>query len=80
MYLYFVQVYNFEKMLLTLYTIVSLYNTKWTLPQTTHLEVMFWVFLFPFFYEDVEFDEIYAFVNEIMFWYKYHHTSTYFYN
>ena len=51
----------------SLYTIVSLFNTKWTLPQTTHLEVMFWVFLFPFFYEDVEFDEIYAFVNEIIF-------------
>ena len=56
------------------YTIVSLFNTKWTLPQTTYLQFMFWVFFFPFFYEDVEFCKIYTFVKEIIFWYKYHHT------
>ena len=80
--LYFIQVYYFEKMLLTFFIQLNLYliQNKLSLILLTYkLQDMFWVFLFPFFYEDVEFDKIYAFVNEIIFFlYKYHHTSTYF--
>ena len=68
--LYFIQVYYFEKMLLTFFIQLNLYliQNKLSLILLTYkLQDMFWVFLFPFFYEDVEFDKIYAFVNEIIF-------------